>query len=155
MNAKTRGGKTSGTRSAGVIQWLCWVSVSSVAKLLGSSAGQTPGNCGCFHCMANTHGACSSSLFLVVSIHLSFMPLGKRVRMKWVPTQVPRRLGELVFTLLPLAQHQELFLAGQFIPNVEHDRPKRWGDADRMKLLSSLFVRLFSGILLGGVAEVS
>lgn len=60
-----------------------------------------------------------------------------------------------MFTLLSLAQHQELFLAGQFIPNVEHDRPKRWGDADRMKLLSSLFVWLFSGILLGGVAEVS
>ena len=33
MNAKTRGGKTSGTRSAGVIPWLCWSSVSSVAKL--------------------------------------------------------------------------------------------------------------------------
>lgn len=54
-----------------------------------------------------------------------------------------------------LAQHQELFLAGQLIPDVEWDRPKRWGDADGMKLLSSLFVWLFSGVLLGGVAELS
>lgn len=54
-----------------------------------------------------------------------------------------------------LAQHQELFLAGQLIPDVEWGRPKRWGDADGMKLLSSLFVWLFSGVLLGGVAELS
>lgn len=82
MNTKTRGGKISGTRSAGAIQWLCWLLVSSVAKLCGSSAEQTTGNCGCFHCMADTHGPRSSSLFLVVSIHFSFMPLGKRVRLK-------------------------------------------------------------------------
>lgn len=152
MNAKTRGGKTSGTRSAGVIPWLCWSSVSSVAKLLGSSTEHTTGNCGCFHCMANTHGACSSSLFLVVSIHLSFLLLGKRVRLKWVPTQVPGRLGELVIhPALPCLASGAL----SSWADVEWGRPKRWGDADGMKLLSSLFVWLFSGVLLGGVAELS
>lgn len=122
MNAKAVVGKPQGQDLQGYPVAVLVVSFFG-GKNSGSSVEHSTGNYGWFHCMANTHGACSSSLFLVVSIHLSFLPLDE-VRLNWVPTQVPGRLGSWSFTLPSLAQHQELFLAGQLIPDVEWGRPR-------------------------------
>lgn len=65
--------------------------MAKAAGVLGS-AGHW--NHGCFHCVAATRDPCSSSLFLVISIHLSFMPLGEGVELKWALVQVPGRLGK-------------------------------------------------------------
>ena len=96
VSAETCGGKTSVAGSAGVIEWLCRPLISSVAKAAGVLCRAGHWNHGRFHCVAGTRHPCSSSLFLVISIHLSFMPLGEGVKLKWVLVQVPGRLGKLV-----------------------------------------------------------
>lgn len=88
VSAKTCGGKTSVARSAGVLEGLRMAKAADVL----CSAGHW--NHGCFHCVAETRDPCSSSLFLVISIPLSFMPLGEGVTLKWALAQVPGRLGK-------------------------------------------------------------
>lgn len=76
VSAKSCGGKTSAARSAGVLEWLC------MAKAAGVLCGAGHWSHGCFHCVADTRNPCSSSLFLVISIRLSFTPLGEGVKLK-------------------------------------------------------------------------
>ena len=68
-------GNTRGVKSAGGLQLLCWPLVSQWQNLLWSCAEQVTRSPSDPHAMADTGGPCSSSLFLAVSIRLSFTGL--------------------------------------------------------------------------------
>ena len=96
-------------KSEGTV-WLCWLLVSSVGKLLGSSAEQVTQNRGYSYCVTDTGGPCSSSLFLATSVHLSCASFWVEWNLSESFVWCPERLGRLAACLLLL--FQENFLAG-------------------------------------------
>lgn len=144
-------------KSAGTL-WLCWLLVSSVGKLLRSSAEQVTQNCGYSHCVTDAGGPCSS-LFLATSVHLSCASFWVEWNLSESFMWCPERLGRLAAGLLLL--FQENFLAGLSCLAVSLAGQGEWDDADKMKqyflsFLSSSQVSCFALLLrLNWTPEIS
>lgn len=109
---KTCGVKSSVEKSAGVLKQLFWTLVSSSVKAVGVLAEHITGNHDHSHCISDTGSLHPSSLFLAISIYLSFASFLGGVKPKWVFSFiVPKGWGCWSVTLLFLSQQGELFLA--------------------------------------------